>query len=324
MVWGTCLFSAVQWVSLSFRDVSTFRPSGGNISELFQSGQNASYWYGTFGRPGVFEVKLGHPSYQLCWRWQWVTPDIFERNVLLSWGGVFKRFVGSFEKIECVGEKNPILKKMRRFLTHKFTTHWWRARTWSLGYFWSSLAHSVGCTASLSWRFVGHDLCSREGWETVLYDASANVDGCTAGWAFSEPAGGVLKHELPVLSRCGPWWAYRVGRSTLSWCRGGCQRKVQLASTMFTWNALTRVASALEKIRAHLKIEKSLVVKWHTVGFDGSQLIRIDPLPWDIEFIDPTDSLGGGFRWIFFIPKIGEDEPILTSILFNWVGSITN
>ena len=29
-----------------------FQSSGGNISELFQSGQNASYWYGTFGTPG--------------------------------------------------------------------------------------------------------------------------------------------------------------------------------------------------------------------------------------------------------------------------------
>ena len=36
--------------------------------------------------------------------------------------------------------------------------------------------------------------------------------------------------------------------------------------------------------------------------------------------------LGGGNSYIFgiFIPKIGEDEPILTSIFFRWVGSTTN
>ena len=34
--------------------------------------------------------------------------------------------------------------------------------------------------------------------------------------------------------------------------------------------------------------------------------------------------LGGGFKYFFkFTPKIGEDEPILTIIFFNWVGSTT-
>ena len=36
-------------------------------------------------------------------------------------------------------------------------------------------------------------------------------------------------------------------------------------------------------------------------------------------------KLGCGFRYFFmFTPKIGEDEPILTSIFFRWVGSTTN
>ena len=34
---------------------------------------------------------------------------------------------------------------------------------------------------------------------------------------------------------------------------------------------------------------------------------------------------GGGFKYfVMFTPKIGEDEPILTSIFFKWVGSTTN
>ena len=33
----------------------------------------------------------------------------------------------------------------------------------------------------------------------------------------------------------------------------------------------------------------------------------------------------GGFKYFFmFIPILGEDEPILTSIFFKWVGSTTN
>ena len=34
-------------------------------------------------------------------------------------------------------------------------------------------------------------------------------------------------------------------------------------------------------------------------------------------------QVGGGFKWVFgiFTPKIGEDEPILTSIFFKWVES---
>ena len=32
------------------------------------------------------------------------------------------------------------------------------------------------------------------------------------------------------------------------------------------------------------------------------------------------NELGGGFKYFLrFTPKIGEDEPILTSIFFNWV-----
>ena len=30
-------------------------------------------------------------------------------------------------------------------------------------------------------------------------------------------------------------------------------------------------------------------------------------------------NLGGGFKYFFFLPPFGEDEPILTSIFFNWV-----
>ena len=33
-----------------------------------------------------------------------------------------------------------------------------------------------------------------------------------------------------------------------------------------------------------------------------------------------NESLGGGFKdFLFFTPKLGEDEPILTSIFFKWV-----
>ena len=40
----------------------------------------------------------------------------------------------------------------------------------------------------------------------------------------------------------------------------------------------------------------------------------------------PTkDRLGGGFKaCLIFTPNFGEDEPILTSICFKWVGSTTN
>ena len=37
------------------------------------------------------------------------------------------------------------------------------------------------------------------------------------------------------------------------------------------------------------------------------------------------NKLGGGFKYFLnFTPKIGEDEPNLTSIFFRWVGSTTN
>ena len=35
-------------------------------------------------------------------------------------------------------------------------------------------------------------------------------------------------------------------------------------------------------------------------------------------------SLGGGFKHFLFLHPPGEDEPILTIIFFNWVGSTTN
>ena len=42
-------------------------------------------------------------------------------------------------------------------------------------------------------------------------------------------------------------------------------------------------------------------------------------------FLTPQKKLGGGFKYFFiFTPKFGEDEPILTSIFFRWVGSTTN
>ena len=38
-----------------------------------------------------------------------------------------------------------------------------------------------------------------------------------------------------------------------------------------------------------------------------------------------TAFLDGGFKHFLFSPrKFGEDEPILTSIFFKWVGSTTN
>ena len=38
----------------------------------------------------------------------------------------------------------------------------------------------------------------------------------------------------------------------------------------------------------------------------------------------PPRNLGGGFQICFiFTPNVGEDEPILTSIFFRWVGSTT-
>ena len=45
------------------------------------------------------------------------------------------------------------------------------------------------------------------------------------------------------------------------------------------------------------------------------------------DFKDPINGviLGGGFKhFVMFTPILGEDEPILTSIFFNWVGSTTN
>ena len=38
----------------------------------------------------------------------------------------------------------------------------------------------------------------------------------------------------------------------------------------------------------------------------------------------PIYWLGGGFKYFLFSPLFGEDEPILTLIFFNWVGSTTN
>ena len=37
-----------------------------------------------------------------------------------------------------------------------------------------------------------------------------------------------------------------------------------------------------------------------------------------------TSLLGGGLKYFLFSPLFGEDEPILTSIFFRWVGSTTN
>ena len=49
---------------------------------------------------------------------------------------------------------------------------------------------------------------------------------------------------------------------------------------------------------------------------------RCDPGDWNIYL----HLLGGGNSNIcgIFTPKLGEDEPILTSIFFEWVGSTTN
>ena len=84
----------------------------------------------------------------------------------------------------------------------------------------------------------------------------------------------------------------------------------------------------------HLLIEKVLVLDGEpgivTLGFLDAPGIGLPDLYREFEKVCGTSvwgaqirPLGGGNSniLIMFTPKIGEDEPILTSIFFRWVGS---
>ena len=43
-----------------------------------------------------------------------------------------------------------------------------------------------------------------------------------------------------------------------------------------------------------------------------------------LQIFVPIKTLDGGFKYFLCSPLLGEDEPILTSIFFKWVGSTTN
>ncbi len=68
---------------------------------------------------------------------------------------------------------------------------------------------------------------------------------------------------------------------------------------------------------------------FRSLNKNGSGVLpKIQPFPsWNVASYHVEFSfLGGGNSNIFgiFTPKIGEDEPLLTSIFFRWVGSTTN
>ena len=63
-------------------------------------------------------------------------------------------------------------------------------------------------------------------------------------------------------------------------------------------------------------------------GIDGCEPQKhMDRLVNEFNSDRPNDSnllIGGVFKYLLFSPRFGEDEPILTSIFFRWVGSSTN
>lgn len=124
---GEHFFSAVQFHHCRFV-MFLFRPSGGNISELFQSGQNASYWYGTFGRPGVFEVKLGVSQLPVVLKMTVGDTRFFGTKCPSKLGWCFQKIRWEFWKNRTRWAKKTILTANAQiFLTHKFTNHWWRS-----------------------------------------------------------------------------------------------------------------------------------------------------------------------------------------------------
>ena len=53
----------------------------------------------------------------------------------------------------------------------------------------------------------------------------------------------------------------------------------------------------------------------------AEQMAEMKRLKWELMI---QKELVGGFKHFLFSPLFGEDEPILTSIFFRWVGSTTN